>query len=381
MQIKFGEKIRELRKRDGRKQEDLAAALGITNQAVSRWEANGGYPDIEMIPVIANYFHITIDELFGYDSHRQKKLQSYIEKADQMAAEMISEPINTDSVLRVEFLRNALSEFPSEWQLQYRLAGALVTLGYERCERRVLMEGDGGVRYNTEKNAQNECWKEAVYLYENVLKQEIDDDGRRSVITSLMWLYSLMGEQENAERTARTQSPVSYSREVLLADASKSEKTEEYRAEAILALMHELYKVTGNAVMEMYSLSRSQEGLDILLAIVRFYETIFEDGNYGIYHNDVCMLYLNCSSLAKKLGDSELSVKYFEIGLEHFLGYKKIRKRTQFAAPLINKAKNYGPSIVLLDRKWIEEEYMQSFSPEYADAIRNNPRYAPIFAE
>ena len=63
MQIKLGEKIRKLRQRDGRKQEDLAVALGVTNQAVSRWEANGGYPDIEMLPAIANYFHITMDEL------------------------------------------------------------------------------------------------------------------------------------------------------------------------------------------------------------------------------------------------------------------------------------------------------------------------------
>ena len=82
MQIKLGEKIRELRKRDGRKQEELAAALGITNQAVSRWESNGGYPDIEMLPAIANYFHITIDELFGYDNDRQVKLQSYTDNAE-----------------------------------------------------------------------------------------------------------------------------------------------------------------------------------------------------------------------------------------------------------------------------------------------------------
>ena len=61
MQIRLGEKIRELRKRNGRKQEDLARALGVTSQAVSRWEANGGYPDMEMIPAIANYFGITID--------------------------------------------------------------------------------------------------------------------------------------------------------------------------------------------------------------------------------------------------------------------------------------------------------------------------------
>ena len=73
MQIRLGEKIRELRKRNGRKQEDLARALGVTSQAVSRWEANGGYPDMEMIPAIANYFGITIDELFGYESDRASR--------------------------------------------------------------------------------------------------------------------------------------------------------------------------------------------------------------------------------------------------------------------------------------------------------------------
>ena len=119
MQIKLGEKIRKLRHRDGRKQEDLAVALGVTNQAVSRWEANGGYPDIEMLPAIANYFHITMDELFGYESDRQTKLQSYLEQADQISR-------HGSNAQLVDFLRNTISEFPAEWQLQYRLANALV---------------------------------------------------------------------------------------------------------------------------------------------------------------------------------------------------------------------------------------------------------------
>ena len=42
MQLELGQKIRELRHRDGRTQEMLADALGVTSQAISRWEALGG---------------------------------------------------------------------------------------------------------------------------------------------------------------------------------------------------------------------------------------------------------------------------------------------------------------------------------------------------
>lgn len=60
MEIRLGEKIKELRTRDGRTQENLADALGVTGQAVSRWETNGSYPDMEMIPSIAKDLGLTV---------------------------------------------------------------------------------------------------------------------------------------------------------------------------------------------------------------------------------------------------------------------------------------------------------------------------------
>ncbi len=50
MKLNLGIKIRELRRRDGRTQEALAEALGVTGQAVSRWESGGSYPDMEILP-------------------------------------------------------------------------------------------------------------------------------------------------------------------------------------------------------------------------------------------------------------------------------------------------------------------------------------------
>ena len=53
MNLNIGNKIHELRKVKGITQETLASVLGITGQAISRWEAGGSYPDMEMIPTLS----------------------------------------------------------------------------------------------------------------------------------------------------------------------------------------------------------------------------------------------------------------------------------------------------------------------------------------
>jgi chemotaxis protein CheY-P-specific phosphatase CheC len=66
MNVKIGAKIKELRKRDNITQEQLAEFLGVTNQAISKWESENGYPDIGYISSIADFFNVTIDYLFDY---------------------------------------------------------------------------------------------------------------------------------------------------------------------------------------------------------------------------------------------------------------------------------------------------------------------------
>ena len=59
--------IRKLRRERNITQEEVAQALGVTYQSVSRWENGLAYPDIELIPKIAQLFHISTDMLFGTD--------------------------------------------------------------------------------------------------------------------------------------------------------------------------------------------------------------------------------------------------------------------------------------------------------------------------
>lgn len=63
--ITLNEQLLFLRKEKGITQEELAVHLGVTNQSVSKWEAGICCPDIQLLPEIADYFNISIDELLG----------------------------------------------------------------------------------------------------------------------------------------------------------------------------------------------------------------------------------------------------------------------------------------------------------------------------
>ncbi len=63
----IAEKIKKYRKERDMTQDALAQVLGVSPQSVSKWECGDGYPDITLLPSIANYFEITIDELIGND--------------------------------------------------------------------------------------------------------------------------------------------------------------------------------------------------------------------------------------------------------------------------------------------------------------------------
>ena len=61
----LGNRISQYRKEKGLTQEGLAQALGVTNQAVSKWESDQNCPDVLLLPKIAEFFGISLDALFG----------------------------------------------------------------------------------------------------------------------------------------------------------------------------------------------------------------------------------------------------------------------------------------------------------------------------
>ena len=87
--MKIGENIRALRLHKGLTQEQVAQQLGVTYQAVSKWENGTNTPDIALLPEIASLFGVTIDALFNQDA----------------ASPLEGLPLEDDGVIRVVQLR------------------------------------------------------------------------------------------------------------------------------------------------------------------------------------------------------------------------------------------------------------------------------------
>lgn len=71
--MNLGNKIRELRRSKNLTQEQLAVSLNISAQAVSKWEMGASFPDMTMIPILAGFFKVSLDELFDFDVNNVDK--------------------------------------------------------------------------------------------------------------------------------------------------------------------------------------------------------------------------------------------------------------------------------------------------------------------
>lgn len=113
--LQLGTNIKEYRLKKGYTQEQLAYELGVSSQTISRWENGTTYPDIVMLPVIAQLFDISIDLLMGY-----------AKKCSVAEREAFFKEIRTlNTASKIQQHREMLQKYPNDTILQFGLANLL----------------------------------------------------------------------------------------------------------------------------------------------------------------------------------------------------------------------------------------------------------------
>ena len=102
MKLAIGENIRNFRKKNDLTQEALADRLGVSYQSISRWENGTTYPDLELIPAIAEVLSVTVDELLGMPQIEKEKRA--VAAFDELRRECIKTDYDADKI--VDLLRD-----------------------------------------------------------------------------------------------------------------------------------------------------------------------------------------------------------------------------------------------------------------------------------
>ena len=110
--MNLGEKILKLRKEKGITQESLAEQIGTTRQAVSKWENNQGFPEVEKLLQLSNVFEVSIDYLLKDDKtfSRSNKKGYYVSK--EMATGYISNEKKVSFLISCSFMFLAFTGIP-----------------------------------------------------------------------------------------------------------------------------------------------------------------------------------------------------------------------------------------------------------------------------
>ena len=161
MTVNIGRKIRQLRKNKSISQEVLAQALGMSFQAVSKWETGAAMPDVSMIPAIASFFGVSTDELFDFNLLGQEQK---VQELCWAAAECRF----TDPKRSEQMLREALRQYP----------------GNEVILNNLLYVMQTPDRYD-----------EVVTVCKSILEITRDDEVKYDVLRILAQTYHDMGQQ------------------------------------------------------------------------------------------------------------------------------------------------------------------------------------------
>lgn len=178
MKLSIGENIKLFRKAKDITQEQLAEMLNVSSQSVSRWELGICYPDMELLPMLAEIFEITVDKLLGVDNiAEKKKVDEYLNRF-QVA-------INQGKIDEcISIAREGIAEYPNNYALLNKLMYALFVSG-----------DDTGNISNWKENMENYD-AEITSLGERIMKYCPDQNIRLEAISRLAFNHCEQGRKE-----------------------------------------------------------------------------------------------------------------------------------------------------------------------------------------
>ena len=170
MNFKLAENLQLLRKQKGVTQEELAEVFGVTSQSISKWELGINCPDITLLPKIADYYRVSIDELLGY------------------------KPLSSINSIYIE-VKSLIEASDNKIDDAYKIARLAVASIHEKereqAERLLVGKRDYSLAYGQDKTGVSICSDESVFISSFVDLRDYDITTIRKVFNYISRINDL----------------------------------------------------------------------------------------------------------------------------------------------------------------------------------------------
>ena len=221
MELQIGTILRNLRRERGLTQEEVAAHLGVSFQAVSKWERGEGLPDITILPALARYFEISLDDLFGMNrgpmAERFREINRTWEENNRAGFH----------VKNVALMESALREYPNNELLLVQLSTSLEKLEGTEAEKQ-------------------ENLRRSIAVQEQILIYGKDPEVVNATRFNICFAYRKVGETQKAIEQAKKLPNLYKTRENALAYFLEGPERTALSREALTALYWSLQLHLGN---------------------------------------------------------------------------------------------------------------------------------------
>ncbi|MDL0149339.1 helix-turn-helix domain-containing protein, partial [Clostridioides difficile] len=191
MQIKIGKVIQRLRKERNLTQEQLAKFIGVSTPAVSKWESGNSYPDIELLPLLADFFNVSIDKLLNYkiDLSEEEVMKIYKELESgfarieiDLSTEEPKEEFRQDLESVKKLSNMYIEKYPKSYLLKLRICSLYQMYSYKFG-----------------KSELNDRVKETTNILEDIVRNTDDIQIKETALIILSNAYCMLEDYEKAE--------------------------------------------------------------------------------------------------------------------------------------------------------------------------------------
>ena len=351
MSIYFKERFKNLRKSRDLTQEQIAEIFHVSPQSVSRWETGVNYPDIEILPHIAVFFHVTVDELLGTEDVRgEADAKNYTKDIRNL--------LNSGKLDdAIETARQAVKQYPLNTRLHYLLVQALSTAN--------------------NAHAADEKYKDEIIAISERMINLTDYNASLEHRVQLIRQYAKWGMREDAKRILdtlpteiwNTQEP--WSGLVLDDDAwLQNQKHRMIRASYLLD-----YLISGYAHHAGLPPLKKIQSLKAQMQMMDLINTITSDNPAGeVIHLEVAMGDIVIAELYSGLGDHENALAHVEKATQHAAYHMDHMDKTNE-----DDGGNYMPWETPRNLPWILWE--DHLTKTAFDPIRQDERFVKCFGK